>query len=275
MSIAVLMTCHNRVEMTLACLRRLMPQLSPTDGVFLVDDGSTDGTGARVHADFPSVHVINADGTLYWAKGMRLAWESALASANNYDLFLWLNDDVVLKSNALALLLKDLAASGDSRSVIIGACADDETETASSYAATDLRDVRYEPNGSTLQKASGWFNGNVVLIPSKTASEVGLISGDYSHARADYDYAERLKRAGVPFWASTQYVGICKRDNRMETESKGLLGRLHGLCEPGNCNVRDLWLYRYRYWGFAKAIISVCHLLWVVLFQRKRNNVKG
>ena len=263
------------METTLACLRRLMPQLSPTDGVFLVDDGSTDGTGARVHAEFPSVHVINADGTLYWAKGMRLAWESALASGGDYDFILWLNDDVMLKSNALVLLSKDLAATGDSRSVIVGACAEYETETASSYAATDLRDVRYEPNGIAPQKASGWFNGNVVLIPRRTASEVGLISGDYSHARADYDYAERLKRAGIPFWASAQYVGICKRDGRMEAESKGLLGRLHELFEPGNCNLRDLWLYRYRYWGFAKATISVCHLFWAVLFQRNRNNVKG
>ena len=80
MSIAVLMTCHNRVETTLACLRRLTPQLSPTDGVFLVDDGSMDGTGVKVKAEFSDVNVINGDGTLYWARGMHLAWKSAIKS---------------------------------------------------------------------------------------------------------------------------------------------------------------------------------------------------
>ena len=84
--IAILMTCHDRVATTVACLRRLFAAVEQLEGwackVFLVDDGSTDGTGDRVRVEFPDVRVIDGDGTLYWAKGMRKAWEAAVASGH-------------------------------------------------------------------------------------------------------------------------------------------------------------------------------------------------
>ena len=74
MKIAILMTCHNRRETTLRCLRGL-----PSDvEVYLVDDGSTDGTDEAVKATFPKVNVIRGTGNLYWAKGMELAWKTCL-----------------------------------------------------------------------------------------------------------------------------------------------------------------------------------------------------
>ncbi len=46
--------------------------------VYLVDDGSSDGTGDAVRQAYPSVSVIRGDGTLFWNRGMRKAWEDAL-----------------------------------------------------------------------------------------------------------------------------------------------------------------------------------------------------
>ena len=99
--IAVLMACHNRVETTLCCLERLFTNIVADLDVWLVDDGSSDGTGARVKERFPSVNVIRGTGSLYWARGMRLAWERAVESHEHYDYFLWLNDDVVLRSDGI------------------------------------------------------------------------------------------------------------------------------------------------------------------------------
>lgn len=80
-NIAVLLTCHNRREKTLSCLQSLfgatMPEGYKTE-VFLVDDGSTDGTGEAVEKCFPQVTVIQGDGNLYWNKGMNLAWKNAV-----------------------------------------------------------------------------------------------------------------------------------------------------------------------------------------------------
>ena len=265
--IAVLMTCYNRVATTLECLKCLMPQLGGGDKVYLVDDGSTDGTGASVRAAYPGVRVVEGDGALYWAKGMRLAWESAIESGSKYDFFLWLNDDVMLKSDAIRNLLGDYScAQGQPYAVVVGTCSQDESEDASSYGATDRRDVRYEPNGCSPKVATGWFNGNVVLVPYAAYDKVGMISGDYSHSRSDYDYAERLKHAKVPFYASSHFVGVCRRGAVKSLDGKGLTERVRSLFRPGNTNIRDLWLYRRRYFGGFRACVSCLYLVKQVLF---------
>ena len=50
--IATLLTCHNRKEKTLKCLNSITAQHIPKQvgkiDVFLVDDGSTDGTSEAV-----------------------------------------------------------------------------------------------------------------------------------------------------------------------------------------------------------------------------------
>ena len=262
------MTCHNRAAKTILSLGNLFAAASGIAdvAVFLVDDGSTDGTGARVRSAFPQVAVIDADGTLYWAKGMRLAWETAIKKGERCDYFLWLNDDVKLKRDSLPGLLADAEKCGDLRGVIAGVCSEDESETRSSYSATNERDVQYFPNGETPQKATGWFNGNVVLVPWATYEAVGMISGDYTHARADYDYAERLKKAGIPFFASSRFVGVCHNDFAERMAGKGVGERARMLFRPGHWNAGDLFRFRRRHYGLCRAIVSVCHLAFQVVF---------
>ncbi len=63
--IAVLLTCHNRRAETLRCLEALLAQDAGASlRVFLVDDGSTDGTGEAVRVSFPQVNVVQGDGSL-------------------------------------------------------------------------------------------------------------------------------------------------------------------------------------------------------------------
>ena len=54
--------------------------------VFLVDDGSTDGTSQAIKEKFPQVNIIN--GNLYWSRGMHIAWEKAIIDDLNYDFYL-------------------------------------------------------------------------------------------------------------------------------------------------------------------------------------------
>jgi len=104
--IAVLITCHNRKPKTLACLTALFNQTPPssaTTDVYLVDDGSTDGTAEEVHQAYPQVKILQGDGSLFWNGGMRKAFSEALKY--DYDYYLWLNDDTILYPEAIASLL--------------------------------------------------------------------------------------------------------------------------------------------------------------------------
>ena len=59
--VAVLLTCYNRKEKTLACLSSFYACEMPSNyqfEIFLVDDGSTDGTSLEVANQFPQVIIV-------------------------------------------------------------------------------------------------------------------------------------------------------------------------------------------------------------------------
>lgn len=237
MTIAVIIACHNRREKTLRCLRSLreaaakMPDGFSLD-VFLADDGSTDGTGEAVGAEYPAVRIVKGDGNLYWAKGMALAWKTAIDSGVRYDWCLWLNDDVELYEDSLAGAFGKHAAD----SVVVG-----KTESAKGSGV------------KTYGLAGRWFNGNFVLVPRGISDRIGIISDEYSHARADYDYAERVRRAGFGIAETGDFVGSCPDDFAERHSGKTFRERLALLRRPGYWNLRDLWRFQKKYYGVARA----------------------
>lgn len=239
MLIAILITCHNRVEITTSCLKRLLVQADDGMKIFLVDDGSSDGTVNAIRTIFPAVTVIEGDGSLYWAKGMRRAWEAAIAVRQDWDGYLWLNDDTELRSDAIAKLL---AANGD-ECIVVGELEDSKGEVV--YG----------------MRQDGLFTGNCVFVPRKVYERIGMICGDYSHAWADSDYAMQAKRAGIGV-VSAGVVGKAEgHPNRPKLKGLSLKDRWRLLRHPKGWNVHDLWLYRRRNWGYVAAIFSCLHMI--------------
>lgn len=122
--IAVIMTCFNRRETTLACLRALHQQTNTFD-VFLTDDGSSDGTAEAIKAEFPQVNILQGNGNLFWVGGMRLAFGEAIK--NSYNYYLWLNDDTFLETDTLDKLLNIQTCLSEQRcenSIIVGTTQD-------------------------------------------------------------------------------------------------------------------------------------------------------
>lgn len=237
MKIAVLMTCHNRRETTLRCLRSLPSNVD----VFLVDDGSTDGTDAAVKVSFPRVNVIQGAGSLYWAKGMELAWKKAV-EAGDWDGYLWLNNDVELDADAVSKVEK----SENGGEIIVG----------------ELINARGEV---TYGLRGDLFTGNFVYVPRAVYEKLGMICGDYAHAWADSDYAMRAKRAGVKV-VSCGVVGRCEgHPNRPSLKGLSLRERWSMLSNPKGWCLHDLWLYRQRNWGWIAAVFSCLHLMCHVL----------
>lgn len=248
--IAVLMTCFNRVKTTLACLERLFAQKMPEGysfDVWLVDDASPDKTGEKVKAVYPQINVVPGSGNLFWSKGMRLAWDAA-ADSFDYDSYLWLNDDVLLKKNALAGILADYDAYGG---VIVGKFSSDITES----------DVSYSLHGN-------YMNGNLVYIPREVTEKVGRICGAYHHQYGDYDFGLHVLRSGMKLVSSTNVCGVCpqqpERYNRCR--GKGLLQRVKLLADPRGYDLHDTFLYRWRNWGLCRAIVSCVHVTLKVIW---------
>jgi len=259
-SIAVLLTCHNRRDKTVECLKNLFECSIPKGyelDVFLVDDGSTDGTGKAVREKFPRVNVIQGDGSLYWNGGMRLAWETA-AQHKNYDFYLWLNDDTFLTEEALVELLvcyeKGTEETG-SACLITGAC---RSVNDNRFVFGGRReDGPVIPNGKL--EGCTYINGNAVLVPQEIFENLGNLSSDYTHAMGDYDYGLRVMRRGFSNFTTRKYIAICEINNVLAwcNPEIPLFKRLKLLYSARGLNLPEYNKFRKKFWGWKWIIYSV------------------
>ncbi len=207
-SIAVIMTVHNRKISTLECLRRFFncKGIENYDvEVYLMDDGSTDGTADAVSCEFPQVIILKGDGDLFWNRGMYNCWKEA--EKKHHDFYLWLNDDTMLFEDALEMLIADHSESGE-MSIISGACCSDESRSQVTYGGR-VGERLVAPGGTP--KPIEFMNGNLVLIPDGVFQIIHLNDPYYRHSLGDFDYGFRASKAGVKVLLSSGYVGMCER----------------------------------------------------------------
>jgi GT2 family glycosyltransferase len=222
-SIAVLLTCHNRKEKTLACLRRVYEQELPPGvalSVFLVDDGSTDGTADAIRERFPSVRLIPGNGSLFWNGGMRTAFAKAMREG--FDYYLWVNDDTVLNRNAIDVLMRTASSVPDPKhAIVVGSVCDPDTGVHT-YGGVKrysrLRPLRFSPVIPALApQPCDTVNGNCVLVPAGVVKRIGNLSAEFRHGMGDFDYGLRALKAGCSVWVAPGYLGTCKQNARTGT----------------------------------------------------------
>ena len=211
--IAALITCHNRKAKTLACLKRLFQQTLPTAAVlnvYLVDDGCTDATVDDVRERYPSVSVISADGSLFWCRGTRLAWEHAAQSDPEY--YFWLNDDTMLRQGALVTSFEIAEKAQNPACIVVGSCCD-ATSGAHTYGGQRLLGRHpaklslIEPDAVAV-KACDTFTGNCVLV-TRSAFHILGIMRVFQHSTGDTDYGLMARMQGIPMLLAPGFVAEC------------------------------------------------------------------
>ena len=223
--IAVLMTCHNRKAKTLLCLDSIYSQ-SGNKGlsfdVYLVDDGCTDGTIEEVKKRFPNIKILNADGNLYWNRGMHKAFSEALQ--HGYDYYVFINDDILLLKDGFSNLLrthKVVAKQKTTKALIVGTGVSSKSfnvtygglKRKSLLIPLSFRLLKPEPfiqNCDTM-------NGNCVLIPQEVAQRVGNLDYRFTHSMGDIDYGLRAKKVGCQIFVAPGITFMCSRNSKENT----------------------------------------------------------
>lgn len=231
--VAVLMTTFNRRGVTLKCLDALAVSAAEAGvkvEVYLVDDGSTDGTAAAVASRYPFVRVI-AGGDLFWCRGMHRAWAAAMAQ-RAYRYYLWLNDDTLLHPHALRSLLtceaSQRAGQRDAAVIVVGSTVDPNgTPTyGGERRASRWRRLAFQLAVPTsAPQALDSMNGNVVLVNAEAQRHLGNLDATFEHAMGDTDYALRAQAAGVPVWLAPGVQGQCSLNARQGTFHDATLPR--------------------------------------------------
>jgi GT2 family glycosyltransferase len=252
MIIAVLITCHNRKEKTLQCLNLLFKQNKINNlfkiEVFLVDDGCTDGTPAAVNENFSQVNLIKGSGSLYWNRGMNLAWVTA-EQTQKYDYYLWLNDDTFLFENAIVDLL-----SYKNDNVIVCGSTKSEKDQNFSYGGYKNR-ISLIPNGEFQE--CDYSNGNVLLISRLVFEKNGNLDSIFHHALCDFDYNLRAKKLGIKILIGPNWSGYCENHvvSPLWLSLPSIFSRLKHLYSPASgCRPNEFFVFENRHYGFIKAL---------------------
>ncbi|MCU0550692.1 MAG: glycosyltransferase family 2 protein [Leptolyngbya sp. Prado105] len=250
--IAVLLSCYNRRNITLTCLKSLYQQSIPFE-VYLVDDGSTDGTSDAIRNLFPDVNLIQGNGNLYWVGAMRLAFERAIAQ--NHSFYLWLNDDTLLESDALTRLMQTYTQVRPD-SILVGSTYDRRTKAPTYGGAIRSRawySNKFEFVGSvSALKACDTFYGNCVLIPKVVVDRVGNLDPALVHNFGDLDYGLRAKQQGCAIWTMPGFIGSCSQNSVVGSwvdPKLSLIERLKKVTQVKNFPIRPWTVFCQRHSG--------------------------
>lgn len=258
--IAALIACHNRKAKTLACLEALFQNTLPEGyslDVFLVDDGSTDGTEQAVRERYPQVNIIKGDGSLYWNGGMRVAFAAAMES--DFDYYLWLNDDTLLYPVAIQSLVatsEDLQAKHGKNVIVVGST-QDANDGRLTYGGV-IRPNKWKtllfklvtPKDVPIECET--MNGNCVLIPRAIVKIVGNLEKAFAHAMGDLDYGLRARYAGFSVWAMAGFAGTCSNNaatGSFNDASIPVTARLRKMMQPKGLPLTAWRVFSQRHAG--------------------------
>jgi len=269
MKIAALSCSYNRIKTTSRFLKSIVNQEIPegyTMDVYLLDDNSPDGTGDYVESHFPTVKLERGSGSLFWAGGMRTLWKRVMAK-QDYDFYLLLNDDVVLKPGAIKDLLAAHALSKSDENIIMGTVLDSSNQFIT-YGGLKLKNKLtgnsefLRPDATKLQ-ACEIGNANIMLVDKGAVNKIGILSERYTHGIADYDYTLQGVKHGVSVWVAPGYYGNCENDHMMTWLPHGtpLKKRVEYLYSPKGLGYKQFLRYTWEHFPLSLPIIFV--KLWV------------
>jgi GT2 family glycosyltransferase len=200
---------------------------------------------------------------------MHLAWQTA-AKTKDYDFFLWLNDDTILNTNAIEIILEDYNSTFQKTQksvIVVGACCDSK-RTNFTYGGRTIKANPIIPAGHP--QFCRLINGNVVWIPQTIFNVVGNLSNAYTHSLGDYDYALRANQYGYKCITTSQYIAICDRNGipAWRSPNVGLLKRFQSLYAINGFCLLEYMKFTYIHFGLLKAIFVLLYYNFIVIFPQ-------
>lgn len=235
-NIAVLLTCFNRKDKTTACLKSLLNTIENFNStacekvhlsIFLTDDACTDGTPQAVReiCKGQELLIIPGNGNLYWAGGMLMAWREALKERKDWNFFLLINDDTILRADAIEELInthnfciKKYGIPGI-YSGITCAIGHPEIITYSGDVFKSGAKGKWQRLGpSNEPQIVDQCNANILMISKEVVNKIGIFHDGYIHGAADQDYCMQVRKNGIPALITANIAGECEYDHFSEKE---------------------------------------------------------
>ena len=263
MKAAILLTCHNRINKTINCVKGLIEGNETPMEFVIVDDGSTDGTvqalvslNDEIDHRKASISILNGDGSLFYSGGMRKAMEYAQREISA-DYFLLINDDVSFDEKVIDNIIEQKRGLADI--VFVGATRNSEGKC--SYGGIKYnRGIHYSTvSPSSPDRSCDTFNANFVFIPKEIFVKVPIMDSHYKHSLGDFDYGLSIKKCGYRIEVLEQYVGVCENNSSAGTWLDTSLSRRERIKKKESVKgapAGQWFYYLKKNFGLGKAIVS-------------------
>jgi GT2 family glycosyltransferase len=219
--VSIVILNWNSLEVTLDCLHSLLKVDYPNFEMVVVDNGSVDGSPAKLLEKVPEIRLIQNPTNLGFAGGCNVGMRDALHRGTDYILLL--NNDTIVASDFLSQLVQ--VAESDEK---IGAASPkvlffDQPDRLN-YAGGDHTFWRLFPKVSGLRQLDdgtydklrevSFLTGCAFLIKAEVVRKVGVMEEIYFHFYEDIEWSLRVLKAGfktfyVPsakIWHKEHYV---------------------------------------------------------------------
>ena len=261
MKVFVLIPVHNRVEMTMQCLRNLLGQtISSEIEIVVIDDGSTDGTENRVLDTQKSLSILsNRDITLikgtgnwWWTKCIEVALDYVRPLLNLSDSVLLLNDDVQLKPDYLEQLItgRELVGKCIVMSQLVNVDNDEDFVVSPVSVVTtnlSIAAVNQTKYVNTRLVKSDVAPGRGTLYPASPLMEGHTVnSKKLPHYVADYEFSARISRLGYPIVCALDAKVFTKLDWGNSRYDGNIIGRFFS--KKSADNIVAHWTF-WRTWS--------------------------
>lgn len=210
MAVYALMPVFNRLALTRQAIDSLRQQRGVDVRIVVIDDGSTDGTPDFL-ASQQDLIVLQGNGDLWWGGAMDLAMRHVHPLLAPGDYLLFVNNDTSFGPEFVASLVSASQSNGNAAVGCIVRDADDPSRVLTVGARANLdkfqiREIATDLDLTRLaspQAARGevlavdFLPGRGTLFPGNVLDRVGYMRPRLlPHYRADYEFSDRVRRAG-------------------------------------------------------------------------------
>jgi GT2 family glycosyltransferase len=201
--IAIIIINWNTYQLTFNCLKSLNACTYSNKTIFLVDNGSKDGSGDKIALEFPDINYIKNEINEGFTGANNKALKVILKQ--NYDYVLLLNNDTEVEPNFLSLLEatmdsdKNLAATQPlildfpNKNTIWNAGG--SFNSFFCLFKTRCKGMIYSPK-LKIDTSTQWITGCCILVKIAVIREIGLLDNRFFIYFEDADWSIRMTNLG-------------------------------------------------------------------------------
>jgi GT2 family glycosyltransferase len=246
----VVVPVHNRLGFTRKCLGALKLSTWAKIDIFVVDDGSTDGTREALQAEYPDVTVLPGDGRLWWTGAMATAVGTLKARFQPGDFVMSVNNDTQVEPSTVPRLIE--VSTAHRRGMVAAAARTEDGRYVAAGARLPFDRTLGSSVGLCQEEGKGELSvveadtvfGRATLIPVEAFDAVGNYRAkEFPQYWGDSDFSLRARQAGIRQLVTFSTIVRCAEDARttglhyipqrivsLQQAARMLLSRRSNLC---------------------------------------------